>query len=87
MTGIEIAQRAREQLAILTGLEADTLSGMAKEDDGWHVNVDFVELKRVPNTTDVLATYEAVLDEEGNLLSHRRVHRFYRAQVTEDSEE
>jgi hypothetical protein len=87
MNGVEIALRAKEQLAMVTGLEVGTASGMAKEDDGWHVNVDLLELKRIPNTTDVLATYEAVLDDEGNLLRHRRMHRFYRAQVTEDNEE
>ena len=87
MTGVEIAQRAREQLAFLTGLEPDTLSGLARHDDGWHVNVDFVELKRIPNATDVLATYEAVLDDKGNLLRHQRLRRFLRAQVTDGREQ
>ena len=86
MTGTEIARRAREQLAILTGLEAGTLSRLIREDDGWHVSVDLIELKRVPDTTDVLATYEAVLDDNGNLLSHQRLRRYLRAQVTDGHE-
>jgi hypothetical protein len=43
-----------------------------------------IELKRLPDATDVLATYEVVLDEEGNLLSYQRIRRYLRGQVTEE---
>ena len=83
MTGKEIAERAKEQLAQLTGYEAGTVSGLSKDKEGWHVSVDMIELRRVPDTTDVLAVYEALLDEEGNLLSYKRTKRYMRDQVTE----
>lgn len=84
-TAPEIAQRAKEQLVQLTGHEADTVSSLAKEEDGWHVAVDMIELKRIPEATDVLATYETVLDDEGNLMSYQRTRRYYRGETTEGS--
>lgn len=79
----KITQLAKEQLAKLTGFEPGTVSALTRQDGGWQVTIDFVELKRIPNTTDVLATYEASLDEEGNLVSYRRTHRYFRDQVAE----
>lgn len=83
MKGTELAQKAKEQLAQLTGLEPETVSSLARDEEGWHVTVDLVELKRIPEATDVLATYETLLDEEGNLLSYQRTRRYFRGQIAE----
>lgn len=81
MTGMEIARRAKEQLAQLTGLSPDTVSSFAKHQDGWHVTVEFVEMKRIPDSTDMLGTYQALLDDESNLLSYQRTKRYLRLQA------
>jgi len=83
-TTLEIAQRAKEQLAKLTGLKAGNVSSLKEDDKGWHVTVDMVEMKYIPDTRDVLATYEALLDNEGNLLSYQRTKRYRRDQTTEE---
>jgi hypothetical protein len=83
MTGPEIAQQAKEQLVQLTGLKPYTVSALSKDDEGWHVTVELIELKRIPEATDVLATYETLLDDEGNLLRYQRTRRYYRAEVME----
>jgi len=80
----EIAQRAKAQLAELTGLKPGTVSALTKDEEGWHVTVDLIELKRIPEATDVLAAYEALLDDEGNLIAYQRTQRYYRGQVTEE---
>jgi Gas vesicle synthesis protein GvpO len=82
VTGSEIARIAKECLLEVTGLTPDAVSGIAQDDDGWHVNVDMLQLKRIPAATDVLATYEAVLDNRGNLISYQRTGSYYRGQVT-----
>jgi len=84
-TGPKIAQRAKEQLAKLTGLKADTVSGLSQDEEGWHVSVDLIELKRIPEATDVLATYEALFDDEGNLIRYQRTRRYYRGEVTAEA--
>jgi len=81
MTGPEIAQQAKEQLVQLTGLTPYTVSALSKDAEGWHITVELIELKRIPEATDVLATYETLLDDEGNLLRYQRTKRYYRAEI------
>ena len=78
MTGPEAVKRARHHVQGLTGKEAEAVVGLQKGDDGWKVLVDVVELHRIPDTTDVLATYEVALDDEGELAGCRRLHRYTR---------
>jgi len=85
MTGLDVAQIAKDRLCGLTGFKPDTVSSMNKDEAGWHISVDMVELKRIPEVTDVLATYETVLDDEGNLVSYQRTRRYHRGEVTQDA--
>ena len=41
------------------------------------------ELERVPNTTDVMATYVVQLDDGGGLLGYKRTRRYQRGQAEE----
>jgi hypothetical protein len=77
----ELIQEARERVHELAGVEAETVSGLAAagDDDGWIVTVEAVELVRVPNTMDLMATYEVTLSREGELLGFRRLGRYQRA--------
>ena len=81
VTGIEIARRAKEQLTELTGLKPDTVSGLKKEVDGWHVTLEMIEMKRIPDTGDMLGSYSALLDEEGALMDYRRTRRYLRGET------
>lgn len=57
---------------------------MEPTDDGWQVEVEVLELERVPDTTSVLGTYQVDLDESGELLGYRRLRRYTRSS-TEDA--
>jgi len=85
MEGFQIVQRAKEQLAQLTGLEPDTVSSLDRSDDGWSVTVVMVELKRIPDGSDVLASYETTLDDDGNLVRYKRAQRYLRDQLIDDA--
>ena len=80
----EVARGAKEQLTALTGLDAVTVSGLDKVEAGWSVTVEMLELKKIPESTDVLGSYETVVDDDGNLLSYRRTLRYRRSDVMED---
>jgi hypothetical protein len=84
LNGAEIAGKAKEQMIALTGLSASTVSGLCKDEQGWHVVLDMVELRRIPPSSDVLANYDVVLDGDGNLISYRRTRRYYRGSTEED---
>lgn len=79
----QVARRAREQVSEVTGFEADSVSAVEKDDDVWRVTVNVVELHRVPASTNVLATYVAVLDANGDLTSYHRLRRYRRDQINE----
>ena len=78
MTGTRAAAEAARQLLELTGREAEGVTGLSRVDDGWRVQVEVVEVRRIPDTTDVLALYEVDVDGEGQLLGYRRLRRYAR---------
>ena len=84
MNGTEAAGAAVRHLADLTGREAEAVVGLEKDDDGWKVVLETVELRRVPSTTDVLATFEVGLDTDGELRGCRRLQRYTRGATHEE---
>lgn len=80
----QLAAEASRQLLELTGKDPEGITGLRRSDDGWLVQVEVLELSRIPNTTDVLATYEVEVDSDGDLLEYRRVHRYVRGVPGED---
>lgn len=80
----QLAAEAARQLLELTGKDPEGISGLRRSDDGWVVQVEVLELSRIPNTTDVLATYEVEVDSDGELMEYRRVHRYVRGVPGED---
>jgi hypothetical protein len=71
-------QLGARQLAELTGKDPESVSGIEPLDDGWLVTVEVIEDRRVPSSTDVLATYQIELDPDGELLAYRRTRRYSR---------
>ena len=76
--GSGVASTAREVVRDLTGKEPESVTGMDRQEDGWVVEVEVLELQRIPTTTDVLATYQVELDGDGELKGYRRVERYLR---------
>ena len=77
--GPEVAGRATEQLLQLTGREVEGVVALERVDhNGWKVQVEVLEVRRIPDTTDVLALYEVDADEEGSLVGYRRLRRYSR---------
>jgi hypothetical protein len=79
----KIIERARNEVEQLLGTEAEGVSGIERSNGSWCVTVEVVEVRRVPDSTDVLASYGVVLDEDGNLVSLERKRRYRRSQVEE----
>ena len=77
----KIGQIALEELEALVGCPAEGVTSINKNGDGWVVTVEVLEVGRVPETTDVLASYEVEVDTDGEVCGYRRVRRYTRAQV------
>ncbi|MDN3244240.1 gas vesicle protein [Streptomyces mutabilis] len=75
----DAAERAADALSELIRHRVEGVSAVRRsEDDGWIVDVDVLEVARIPDTTSLLATYEVELDAAGDLLQYRRVARYRR---------
>ena len=68
----ELAERAKSQLAELTGLKPVTITGAFKGEQGWHIALDMLEMPRIPPATDILGDYDVLLDDSGNMLRFER---------------
>lgn len=82
-SGRQVADAAARQLAELTSKEVEAVTGLERSDDGWTVEVEVLELRRIPSTTDVLASYEVQVDSGGELMGYQRRHRFVRGAASE----
>lgn len=85
LSGREAIERVRGELPELLGHPVDAVLGVEPgEKNGWNVTVQVVELARIPQSTDVLGTYEVTLDKDGELQAYKRRRRYYRNQADED---
>jgi hypothetical protein len=81
---MQIVEQAREHLKNLLGEDAESVSGIERENGNWSVTLEVVEMHRIPESTDILSSYSAVLDDDGGIVSLTRGRRYRRSQV-EDS--
>ena len=69
---LELVKKAREDLRNVTGLELSTTLRALKKDPNWYITVEMIEKHSVPDQMDILAVYETILDDEGNLIEFKR---------------
>ena len=74
----DVAELALRDITQLTGKKPLGATSVMPTDEGWTVEVEVIEDRRVPSSTDMLALYEVVLDMDGELLSYRRTRRYAR---------
>lgn len=80
----DLLQRAKTQLAEATGLQPVAVSGAFKDEEGWHVRVEMLEMSRIPTATDVLGDYEVLLTGDGSMLRFRRKRTRLRGEPMEE---
>ena len=83
----KLVETAREDLASLTGLELGSTLSTLKDEKGWRVQVEMVEKKSLPDSMDILATYEVLMDDDGNLIEFKRAGMRKRIDTVNPEEE
>ena len=81
LSAADAARAAMVQIADLIGHDVDGVISVEHNDDDWRVGVEVVESHRIPDSADILASYEVGLDEDGELISYRRTKRYSRGQT------
>lgn len=72
MTPKEISEKAKDELAALTGFKSPTVIGIAREGKDWKITVEVVEKNSIPEGFDVLGIYAVKLSAAGQLLEYKR---------------
>jgi hypothetical protein len=83
MSARDLTLAAKHAVEDLTDYHPESVSGLQWDGETWLVSVEVCELQRVPNTTDVMATYVVQLDDQGGLLGYKRERRYNRADAEE----
>ncbi|WSQ13190.1 gas vesicle protein [Streptomyces sp. NBC_01231] len=78
---MDVLRDARAQLGELTGMPAENVSSFERTEDGWALEVEVLELSRVPDTMSLMASYQVELDPDGQLTGYRRVRRYERGRA------
>jgi hypothetical protein len=87
LTAAKAGRYGLRQIAELTGKEPEGVTGVEPTEDGWVVTVEVLEDRRIPSTTDVLATYQTEIDADGELISYRRTRRYARGRGDSNRDE
>jgi hypothetical protein len=83
LSAAELGEAAMTTVQELTGHQPEAVTGLEWDGEFWDVTVEVLGLSRIPNTTDVLASYVVQLDEGGTLRGMKRTNRFVRGQTSE----
>lgn len=79
LTARDVVELARDYAVELTQLEAVGMTSLQPtEPGGWLVEIEILEQRRIPSSSDILALYVLELDHNGELLSYRRTRRYLR---------
>lgn len=78
ISAAQAAAAALAHLEELTSKEPQGVTSVEPTEDGWVVEVEVVEDRRIPSSADMLALYEVEIDLDGNLLAYRRTRRYGR---------
>ncbi|MBB4794687.1 gas vesicle protein GvpO [Streptomyces nodosus] len=81
LSPMEVLRRARAEFAELTGMTPEAVSSFEPTEDGWELEIEVLELARVPDTMSLIASYEVELTADGELAGYRRVRRYERGRA------
>ncbi|MEM1264659.1 MAG: gas vesicle protein GvpO [Pseudomonadota bacterium] len=83
LTLIEAMSLARQSVALFTDLPVDAVVSCKRHEEGWRVILDVVEAAARLGDNDLLATYEMMLNADGDVETFERLRRYHREDMTE----
>jgi hypothetical protein len=79
---VHVAKVAMHAVAELVGCPAEGVTSVrGGGDENWVIGVEVLEVERVPETSDVLASYHVEVDTNGEIVGFERMRRYERAQT------
>ncbi|MHC9543097.1 MAG: gas vesicle protein GvpO [Vulcanimicrobiota bacterium] len=87
MTINKMVEKARKELTGITGLKTESTVATFKGETGWHVIIEMLEKESIPDGMDILATYEVVMNDSGDMLEFTRKRMRKRIDTIQEGEE
>jgi len=87
LTPAQAIDHAKKQLSELIGRDTSSVIAVSKDEEGWHILLEMLERKAIPDHMDLLAQYNVLLDEEGNIVKFNRGDLRTRSEATKYEEE
>ncbi len=82
----EVIGVAKEQLQSILHMEVANVVTASKDNGGWHMTIELVERKAIPDTQDILGMYDVILDDTGDIVSYLRKNMRRRMDLVENVE-
>lgn len=82
----EICQQASVQIESILNKKPESITGVTREGEEWKVLVEVLERKAVPDTQDILNTYELKLTRDLDFTGYRRVGMRHRGDMVVEEE-
>ncbi|MGV9668933.1 gas vesicle protein GvpO [Nocardia niigatensis] len=79
LTAAQAAAVAVQCLVDLTSNDIQGVTRVEPMEDGWLVEIEALEDRRIPSSADIMALYEVEIDFDENLLAYRRIKRYGRS--------
>jgi len=79
----DVMATARREFEMITGREVEAVHTVHRHDGGWTLHLEVVELRRVPDSTSILGSYETTVDAHGSIIEYERTSRYHRNQASE----
>lgn len=68
----DILEKAKKELADLTGFKSPSAVGFKKEGNEMIATIEVIEKESIPDGMDVLGTYEVRVEQDGKIISYER---------------
>lgn len=86
LTMLQVVQRASLDAAQLVGKPITSVVSCTHGDKGWRLVVEVLERKAVPDSADLLACFEVLLDDDGNVVNFQRLRVRRRGETFDGTE-
>ncbi|GHE78259.1 hypothetical protein GCM10017786_04860 [Amycolatopsis deserti] len=85
LSASQAASRALAHVGELISSDPVAVTSVEPTEDGWLIEVEVIEDRRIPSSSDLLALYELELGTDGDLLAYRRTRRYARGRADSGS--
>jgi len=73
LTCSQAIKKARTELHDMIGLEISSTIGAVPEEEGWKITLEAVEKRSIPDSMDILAIYEVMVNADGDVAEFNRI--------------